>query len=267
MLQEPLTDAQAKIVEENISLADQFACRNVKTVANRLYGQRYKEDLLDDLKEIAYDALMLAAQKFDPTRGVPFPAYAVITMRFALKRFIHDRANSREVAVDPSNLSELCENDDSWSVDEEDVSDSLVTESLVELLPPSHRAILTEMLRGKNQTEIARELGLPVSTVMGRIRRMRSQAGVKYYSVSSDDSCKEIALPPIVKTRELIAELLALIPRQFEKHKAVQRAKAFLSSAYDPVYVRRCGHARRASAAEQLVFLDVHLLEEECKLR
>jgi RNA polymerase sigma-B factor len=45
---------------------------------------------LEDLEQVALEALVKALQRFDPGRGVPFPAYATPTVIGAIKRHYRD---------------------------------------------------------------------------------------------------------------------------------------------------------------------------------
>jgi RNA polymerase sigma-B factor len=52
---------------------------------------------LDDLVQVAAVGLVAAARRFDPSRGVPFAAYAVPTVRGELRRYVRDRASTIRV--------------------------------------------------------------------------------------------------------------------------------------------------------------------------
>lgn len=57
-----------QLAERYIPLAESIACRRSRGLPRNV--------TLDDLKSAAYFALVDAASKYDPNRGVPFPIYA-----------------------------------------------------------------------------------------------------------------------------------------------------------------------------------------------
>ncbi|MCU1498596.1 MAG: SigB/SigF/SigG family polymerase sigma factor [Acidimicrobiales bacterium] len=70
----------ARLVEEY----DRYAL----AFARRFYRAR---ELREDLDQVAREALVVALQRFDPARGIPFPAFATPTISGALRRHIRDR--------------------------------------------------------------------------------------------------------------------------------------------------------------------------------
>ncbi|MEH1125320.1 SigB/SigF/SigG family RNA polymerase sigma factor [Micromonospora sp. CPCC 206061] len=72
---------RSRAIEENLSLASRLA---------RRYAGR--GELLDDLAQVAALALITAVDRYDPSRQVPFAAYAVPTILGALKRHFRDTA-------------------------------------------------------------------------------------------------------------------------------------------------------------------------------
>ena len=65
--------------------------------------QRWSQEPLEDLLQVASLNLYQALQRFDPDRGVEFPAYAIPTIIGALKRYRRDFASSVRV---PRSLQE-----------------------------------------------------------------------------------------------------------------------------------------------------------------
>ena len=76
---------RAALVEE-LALANMQVARSVA----RRYGGR--SDFRDDLEQVAYLALVRAAQDFDAERGHEFLAYAVTCITGAVKHFFRDSA-------------------------------------------------------------------------------------------------------------------------------------------------------------------------------
>ncbi|HEV2892078.1 MAG TPA: sigma-70 family RNA polymerase sigma factor [Frankiaceae bacterium] len=83
-----LQDAPAEmLVRDHLALADRLALR----YAGR--GQAY-----EDLQQVAYLGLVLAARRFDPARGVAFATFAQATVLGELKRHFRDFAWQLRVA-------------------------------------------------------------------------------------------------------------------------------------------------------------------------
>lgn len=61
--------------------------RYARSLARRL---RRSSDAADDLDQIAFEALVVALRRFDPERGLPFPAFATPTILGALRRHYRD---------------------------------------------------------------------------------------------------------------------------------------------------------------------------------
>jgi len=61
--------------------------RYARSLANRLHRSNEPHE---DLDQIALEALVVALQRFDPTRGIPFPAFATPTILGALRRHYRD---------------------------------------------------------------------------------------------------------------------------------------------------------------------------------
>lgn len=72
---------RARAIEQNLPLADRLA---------RRYAGR--GELVDDLAQVAALALIKSVDSYEPSRGVPFAAYAVPTIIGAIKRHFRDTA-------------------------------------------------------------------------------------------------------------------------------------------------------------------------------
>ncbi|MEO6989217.1 MAG: sigma-70 family RNA polymerase sigma factor [Aquihabitans sp.] len=72
--------ALAKLVEEY----EPYAC----SLAHRMHTKR---EPIEDLEQVAREALVVALTRFDPERGLPFPAFATPTILGALRRHFRDR--------------------------------------------------------------------------------------------------------------------------------------------------------------------------------
>lgn len=72
--------ALARLVEEY----EPYAC----SLAHRMHTKR---EPIEDLEQVAREALVVALNRFDPERGLPFPAFATPTVLGALRRHFRDR--------------------------------------------------------------------------------------------------------------------------------------------------------------------------------
>jgi RNA polymerase sigma-B factor len=66
----------------------------VKGLARRCYRRR---EPLEDLEQVAFEALIAALRRFDPSRGIPFLAFATPTIIGVLKRHYRDAGWSMRV--------------------------------------------------------------------------------------------------------------------------------------------------------------------------
>ena len=67
--------------------------RDFLPLARRLATRyRHTSEPLDDLTQVAYVGLVLAAERYDPDRGVSFTSYAIPTIVGELRRYIRDHA-------------------------------------------------------------------------------------------------------------------------------------------------------------------------------
>ena len=78
---EPEAEPNYAVIRDHLALADRLALR----YAGR--GQAY-----EDLQQVAYLGLVLAAKRFDPTREVTFATFAHATVSGELKRHFRDHA-------------------------------------------------------------------------------------------------------------------------------------------------------------------------------
>lgn len=76
-----------------VALTEEYD-RYAVSLAHRLH--RHGEPL-EDLEQIAREALLLALQRFDPLRGIPFPGFATPTIMGAIRRHYRDHGWSVRV--------------------------------------------------------------------------------------------------------------------------------------------------------------------------
>ncbi|HKP91570.1 MAG TPA: SigB/SigF/SigG family RNA polymerase sigma factor [Thermoleophilaceae bacterium] len=86
------TQSRDDLVREHLPLARRLATR-----------YRHTSEALEDLTQVAYVGLVLAADRFDPERGVSFKSYAIPTIVGELRRHIRDHAWAARV---PRSLQE-----------------------------------------------------------------------------------------------------------------------------------------------------------------
>src|SRR5262249_17271446 len=70
-----------KLIAQPLPLAKALARRHAR-----------REEPLEDLVQVAAVGLVAAARRFDPSRGVPFGAFATPTIEGELRRHLRDRA-------------------------------------------------------------------------------------------------------------------------------------------------------------------------------
>ena len=75
----PLTSAQQRLVEENIGLAG-FAVAHLSPAIRLFYANNPSFDA-DDMYETALLGLCMAAQRFDPERGIKFSTFAILYIK------------------------------------------------------------------------------------------------------------------------------------------------------------------------------------------
>lgn len=84
---------EAQLIRDHIGLARHLASRYHR-----------KGEAAEDLEQVALLALVRAARRYDPERGIPFPGYAAPSILGELKRHFRDRTWSMRV---PRRLKEL----------------------------------------------------------------------------------------------------------------------------------------------------------------
>jgi RNA polymerase sigma-B factor len=75
------TPSRNDLVREYLPLARRLATR-----------YRHTSESLEDLTQVAYVGLILAAERYDPDRGTSFTSYAIPTIVGELRRYIRDHA-------------------------------------------------------------------------------------------------------------------------------------------------------------------------------
>src|SRR5207253_8987955 len=85
-------------VSESTPKASEELVREYLPLARRLAMRyRYTSEPIDDLVQVASMGLVLAAQRYDPSRGASFPSFAVPTIVGELRRPIRDHGWSTRV--------------------------------------------------------------------------------------------------------------------------------------------------------------------------
>ena len=138
----------------------------------------------DDLVGDGNLALVKAARRYDPTYGVPFPAFALQFVRGAILDAIRSRARRNSLGdgafADVVSFHDLCAVDSDRPFDPPDprptpdaTLESLERLRVLATLPQSERVVLVRTaVDGESVAEVARDLG--VST--GRVHRL-AQSG------------------------------------------------------------------------------------------
>ncbi len=96
---------QSPAEDDSRSLFERFACsrdrtlreelvlRHLPLVATVVHRFNHRQGALEDLLQVGYVALIRAIDRFDPSRGIPFAAYATPTILGEIKRFLRDKGS------------------------------------------------------------------------------------------------------------------------------------------------------------------------------
>jgi RNA polymerase sigma factor (sigma-70 family) len=180
----PLTADQAALVERHLEWARRGASK---------YAARYASQAgFDDFASAAYWGLVMAAQRFDPGRGLVFKTYAMPWTESQLRRVLYERRracgshfrNGRltaglrrlDLAVDDPVLSGIAE----LRVDSR-LDDALLLEQARARLRRAARStreqrIVAGRLAGASIRELARDLGLSHRSVLKAWAGIRQRA-------------------------------------------------------------------------------------------
>lgn len=177
--QNPLTDAQRTLVEENLGLIS-YAMNKVPV---------YLLDSREDAFQIGSIGLMKAARSYDPEKNVLFPTYAMtcITneLRMAIRHINVSNPSSRVFSCDAPITNADGESfsliDMIPSADEQPDERYISRETLVRVLtflkhmkdPDAYR-IIGMIVNNRRQEEIAAVLGITQSAVSRKLRKIRS---------------------------------------------------------------------------------------------
>jgi RNA polymerase sigma factor (sigma-70 family) len=128
-------------------------------IASRIARQMYRPGCgaeLDDLTSEAYVGLVQASQRFDPDRGVPFSAYAIISIRGRILGFLRKQWREQSKRERLRILSRRTTPDDERRQAER-IDD--VRDAIDQLCNTQEAAILRSMLAGRTYRD-APQLGL-----------------------------------------------------------------------------------------------------------
>jgi RNA polymerase sigma-B factor len=155
-------DAREQLVRAHGALVDALARRFVSDVES-----------LEDLRQVAVIGLLKAFDRFDPERGVPFPAFAVPTILGELRHHVRDRAwpvrvprRVRRLELElrrPARVAVPLADDDELAAPDRlaESENRLLVESLLRRLGGRERTIVGRYyLTGCSQAQIARDLGI-----------------------------------------------------------------------------------------------------------
>ncbi len=177
--QNPLTDAQRALVEENLGL--------ISYAMNKLPVYRF--DSREDAFQIGSIGLMKAARSYDPGKNVLFPTYAMTCITNELRMALRHISVSNPVGRTCSYDAPLTNPDgDSFSLidlipsTEEQPDERYISrETLLRVLgflkrmkdPDAYR-IICMIAKNRRQEEIAAVLGITQSAVSRKLRKIRS---------------------------------------------------------------------------------------------
>ncbi len=141
----------------------------------------------DDLVGDGNLALVKAARRYDPTYGVPFPAFALRFVRGAILDAIRSRARRNALGdgmyADVVSFHDLCATESDRPFDPPDprptpdaTLESLERLRVLATLPPSERvALVRTTVDGESAAEVARDLGVSP----GRVHRLAQNGSTR----------------------------------------------------------------------------------------
>lgn len=183
--QNPLTEAQRTLVEENLRLVS-FAMNKLPI---------YLFDSREDAFQIGVIGLMKAARSYDPSRKILFATYAVpcITneLRMALRHINSSNPPGRTFSYDSPipdaegySLLDLIPSTEQNADERYTVHETLgeVVTALKKMKDPDALEIIRMVVQNRRQEEIAETLGITQSAISRKIRKIRAalQQAVQY---------------------------------------------------------------------------------------
>lgn len=120
--------ARARRIEDREALVSHYE-NHARQLARRFYRNR---EPLDDLQQVALEGLLLALERFEPERGMPFLGFANPTIIGCLKRFYRDSGWTVRVPRRVHELSRPLR--DAWEVLAQDLGRTPTPSELADLL-------------------------------------------------------------------------------------------------------------------------------------
>jgi RNA polymerase sigma-70 factor (ECF subfamily) len=184
-----MTAQNREAIEREI---EQYAIRYARQKAKELVGHFgfTKSDRDDIEQELLLDLLERSAN-FDPQRAEPRAFITLVVQRkisTLIRRRLAEKRRFDQVAssLDDEAAEEVMtrfRTGEPTRIDQDFVDLQTDVESVLERLPPDLRE-LCEHLKSKTLSEISRELGIPRSTLAGRVKKLRRRfedAGLRDY--------------------------------------------------------------------------------------
>jgi RNA polymerase sigma-B factor len=128
--------ARTRSQHERRQLVEQYEA-HARALARRFYRNW---EPLDDLEQVALEALLLALERFDPDRGMPFLGFANPTIIGSLKRYYRDTGWAVRVPRRVHDLSRPLR--DAWELLSQDLNRSPTPSELADLLGVELQAVV-----------------------------------------------------------------------------------------------------------------------------
>lgn len=155
------SDAKDKLVKANlkfvVSIARQYANESVS--------------ILDLINE-GNIALILAAEKFDPSYGRRFSNYAVWHLRKVMEAFIPKQG----VRLDKAKTEEMASQSHGADYDTINISDNKELSALIDLLPEREQNVLRNYYGISTEQMTMAEIGMKYKMTRERVRQIRNTA-------------------------------------------------------------------------------------------
>lgn len=183
---------QVESTVESLDPYIDYATRYAKRKASQLAGHFgfSKSDRADIVQELLFD-LMRRWPKYDPTRGEPHVFIRRVLWARVSTLIKQKRALKRQFDYEAATLDEEAEEEVTTSfrtglpqrIDQEYADLATDVATVLAKLTAEERE-LCERLQSQTLSEIARELGVPRSTLADRVEKLRSRfedAGLQHY--------------------------------------------------------------------------------------
>lgn len=245
-------DAREALLQQNLSLIRKMA----SVLMARYHTKAFATSaFIDDLIQAGCEAILTAAESYDPARGTPFLAFAKVVIRNRLRNaLIQERSKSPVHILDTEKARTVVFLDDSYDAE----SDSQLIESI-----PDPSAIMPEEYAERKKKH--RELWAALAALDPRSRAflmLRYQLGEEKRGTQTSEGIltlkesADLAHISISRAKRLESEALAFLKRHIEEHREPQPVLPAALSVEAQSAAERLLHGLRQRAAHSRLHVD-----------